>query len=217
MSSKPSIDAFLSYHTNDKEIALKIKEKLGELGIQVFLAPDDIDGGDKFLTVMYEKIKTCQIFFVLLSKDFTTSQYSDQEVGIALGREKPIIPICIDETIPYGFLREYHCVCSNGQSVEQKIAELSDLVMKYTDTGREYIDLLINNLENADSFMDAFRWANKLSEYSKFNQEQILRIANARISNSQIHNSFMACPVVDGIIERQKKLLPAEIRSHLSV
>ena len=140
MSKAPSIDVFLSYHSNQKDIAKTIKEKLGEIGFQVFMAPDDIVGGSKFLSVMYDKIKGCQVFLALVSKDYPTSEYSDHEVGIALGFEKPVLPICLDNQTPYGFLREYHCVCSADMSIDQKIQEIGDTIMTLTDTGKEYMD-----------------------------------------------------------------------------
>jgi len=217
MSSTLRIDAFLSYHSNNRDVAKKIKEKLGEVGIEVFMAPDDIGGGSKFLTVMYEKIKSSQIFLSLLSKDYPSSEYSDHEIGIALGFKKPVLPICIDKTIPYGFLRDYHCVCSADVQITEKIQEIADTIFTLTDVGKEYIDLLISNLENSGSFVNANHWANKLSKYSIFSQDQIVKIANARLSNDQIYNSFMACPIVDEILEKQKQSLPSEIRSGLNI
>lgn len=217
MDKVPSIDVFLSYHTNQKVISKTIKEKLEEIGFQVFMAPDDIHGGSKFLSVMYDKIKSCQIFLALISKDYPTSEYSDHEVGIALGFEKPVLPICIDGQIPYGFLREYHCVCSADMNIEQKIQEIADTIMTLTDTGKEYMDLLIHNLENAGSFVDANHWAKKLSKYSVFTSEHIARIADARLNNSQIYGSFMACPVIDEILAKQKASLSIEIRTKLAL
>jgi len=215
MSVSPNIDVFLSYHTNQKETAKKIKEKLETIGFQVFMAPDDIQGGSKFLSIMYDKIKTCQAFLALVSEDYPTSEYSDHEVGIALGFEKPVLPICLDGKIPYGFLREYHCVCSANMDIEQKIQEIADTIMTLTDTGKEYMNLLINNLENADSFVSAHHWSKKLSKYLIFTSEQIIRIANARMHNSQIYDSFMACPIIDEMLTKQKAVLPTEIRTNL--
>jgi len=217
MSGNPSIDIFLSYHRNNRDVAKTIKEKLEQRGMQVFMAPDDITGGSKFLSVMYKKIESCHAFIALISNDYPTSEYSDHEIGIALGFDKAVLPICIDEKTPYGFLREYHCVCSSDVDIEQKIQEIADTIMILTDTGKEYMDLLIHNLENTGSFVNANHWSKKLAKYSVFTSDQIVRIANARVSNDQIYNSFMACPVIDEILETHKASLPAEIRTHLNL
>ena len=79
------------------------------------------------------------------------------------------------------------------------------------------MDLLVSNLENAGSFVDANHWANKLTKYSVFTSNQITRIANARLQNEQIYNSFMACPTVDEILEKQKASLSSEMRTILSL
>lgn len=39
------IRVFLSYSSDDRRIALQIRTELSELGIDVFMAPDDIRGG----------------------------------------------------------------------------------------------------------------------------------------------------------------------------
>ena len=117
----------------------------------------------------------------------------------------------------HGFLRDYHCVCCADVDIEQKIQEISDTILTLTDVGKEYMDLLINNLENATSFVTTTHWAKKLAKYSIFTQEHIVRIANARLNNDQIFKSFMACPIVDGILENQKASLSSEVRSRLSL
>ena len=208
----PEIDIFLSYNSTNKPLALVIKESLKKYDCSVFLAPDDVAPGKKFLSTIYEKIQNCQIFIVILSTDSSASEYLDHETGIALALKKPVLPICFDNFMPYGFLREDQGIVVSDTNIEEKITEIFDAIMNLTNGRKKYVDLIISHLEQANSFNDALRWAQKLNIDFIFNNEQITKIIEARINNSQIYNSFMALPEVDRIIEKHIKILPSNTR-----
>jgi DNA-dependent RNA polymerase auxiliary subunit epsilon len=71
---------------------------------------------------------------------------------------------------------------------------------------------LIENLSNSQSYEDATFWGRKLLSYSKFNIEQINKIAHAYVSNDQIHRSFMAAPNVLYILRNNQKRIKPDLR-----
>jgi hypothetical protein len=52
-----SIPVFLSHSIIDKKIAGKIKKKLSQYGVDVFLAHDDIEGGEEWKIALVSEIK----------------------------------------------------------------------------------------------------------------------------------------------------------------
>ena len=58
--------------------------------------------------------------------------------------------ICIDSTIPYGFMSRYQCVKANPEFYDVK--EVVRVIMKHSKSGQKFVDLLISQLERADSF-----------------------------------------------------------------
>lgn len=100
------ISAFISYSTSDCNYkAQTLKEDILKryLGFDSFIAHNDIAGGKQFDEMIKDQIKKADIFFVLVSKNAKQSVYVNQEIGMAIGYNKPIIPIKVDEN-PFGFI-----------------------------------------------------------------------------------------------------------------
>lgn len=209
-----SIPVFLSHSIDDKQIAGIIKKKLKPFGIEVFLAHDDIEGGEDWKTVLYSEIKDCEIFLVLLSQNYHNAKFTDQELGMALANEKKVLPVSIDGTIPYGFIEQYQSIKCEP-SLDEDIEKLLSLIMNFSSTGKDFLDLLIDKLYNANSYDNATFWARKLLSYSKFSNEQVNKIALSYIRNSQIHNSFMAAPNVLYILKNNQKKIKSEFKKRI--
>lgn len=208
----PHLNIFLSYPVGAKNFATFIKGKLEIYGSTVFIAPDDVTVGTKFLASIYNKIKKCDIFIVLLSSDSSSSEYLDHEIGIAVGATKTIIPVCIDETEPYGFLRDLQGIHVSYTTINEQMDPLFRDILISTGVGTAYIDILVSKLTNADTYVKAMHWASSLKRYSHFTDKQMTNIAKARFANAEIYQSFMACPVVDELLEKYEEQLEPEIR-----
>ncbi len=88
---------FISYSTLDIEIAKRIVTYLSQIqGVSVFLSDSNLIVGT-LSNVLIEKIKHCDLFLVLYSKNSYSSNYVQQEIGVAKGNNKLIIPILLDD------------------------------------------------------------------------------------------------------------------------
>lgn len=209
------IRAFLSHAHKDRKIGAVLKEKLHSYKIDVFLAHEDIEGGAEWMSQIYDEVQNCEIFLILLSENYHTAYFTDQETGMALCNKKPIIPICIDSTKPYGFMSKYQGLQCKSSFLDQNIKEIMELIIKHSKSGQDFLDFLISNLSSASSFNDAFDWASRLANFSKFTDQQLVTIAEGYFYNDQIYNSFMARPIVRNILYNNKKNLKKEIRDAL--
>ena len=99
------VRAFISYSTEDKAAAGAVKRALSTYGIDCFLAHDDIQVSEEWRERILEELAACQVFVALLSQAFKRSEWALQEVGaVARRSEVAIVPLCLDETIPFGFI-----------------------------------------------------------------------------------------------------------------
>jgi hypothetical protein len=193
----------------------KIKKKLSKFDIDVFLAHEDIEGGEDWKIELVSEIKNSEIIIALLSKNYHHANFTDQELGMSLAYEKKIIPISIDGTIPYGFIEQYQSTKCDPEITDKDIRKLLSLIMNFSSTGKDFLNLLITKLSNAESYEDATFWGRKLLSYSKFTHEQINDIAQAYIKNNQIHGSFMAAPNVLYILKNNQKRIKPEFKKHI--
>lgn len=140
------IDVFLSHSNKDKKIATELKSILSHYDIQVFLAHEDIDVGEEWLAKLYDEIQNCNVFFMLLSPNYHASQYTDQEAGIALNMNKPILQICIDETEPYGFTSKYQAIMCKIPFEKRQITKIIKSTKNHTDEFTSTEALIIDEL-----------------------------------------------------------------------
>ncbi|HET8546351.1 MAG TPA: toll/interleukin-1 receptor domain-containing protein, partial [Bryobacteraceae bacterium] len=97
--------AFISYSHVDRKYGAQAKALLEEVGIEAFLAHEDLHVSDEWRNCIIEELKRCDLFVPLLSANFLTSKWAPQEVGFIISRPEVVIaPISIDGTTPFGFI-----------------------------------------------------------------------------------------------------------------
>ena len=130
-------DIFLSYSHEDKEMAIKVAEKLEYFGAKVWFDSSSLVGSDLYDQIILEKISTCQRFVPLLSSTTAMTQrgYFRKEWSLALEELKfrlgspYIAPICIDNVdinlplIPKEF-REAHLLKMQSDDFDVDIKKL---------------------------------------------------------------------------------------------
>lgn len=93
----PTASAFISYSHLDREYGAQAKRALGELGIDAFLAHDDLDVSDDWRERILAELRGCALFVPLLSANFLSSVWAPQEAGFIVSRPEVVIaPLSIE-------------------------------------------------------------------------------------------------------------------------
>ncbi|HCJ66193.1 MAG TPA: hypothetical protein DHV62_02410 [Elusimicrobia bacterium] len=88
---------FISYSTKELETAEQLQSYISQIqGTSVFLSESSLIIG-QLSEALISKIKECDLFIVLYSKNSQNSNYVQQEIGVAKGNNKIIIPVLLDE------------------------------------------------------------------------------------------------------------------------
>ncbi len=209
------IEIFLSHANRDKRIAKKLADELNKYGLKTFVAHENLEIGSKWEANLFNKIKECDLFVVLLSENFHNAQYTDHEVGIAYGLNKFIFPIRIDDTVPYGFMSKFQAKKISTEIEESEIAKLFFMIVSKSDKGTEMIDKLIEDFDDSKSFDRANYNASILSQYSEFSNEQLDRIASAFLENDQIRGGFTSKRWCVDMIKGNWRRLDKKLRDKL--
>ena len=99
----PGYRVFLSHKAEEKLKATELKVALKGYGVSAFVAHEDIHPTTEWQEEIKEALSSMQAFVALLTEGFQDSPWTDQEIGYALCREVPIIPVRLGID-PYGFL-----------------------------------------------------------------------------------------------------------------
>ena len=86
-------EVFLSYHHKDKTLAGKIKKRLDTLGFDAFLAHEDIDVSVESNREILRRLESCSVLIAIVTRNFSRSEWTNQEVGIFLGKNKPVVSL----------------------------------------------------------------------------------------------------------------------------
>lgn len=177
--------AFISYSSEDKLIAGRVKAILEDHNINAFLAHEDIHVSQEWKTRILEELVDTNIFIPLLSKAFKSSEWAPQEIGIAITRRNDVlfIPLSIDGTVPFGFISHIQGkpIPPNGNLSSLLIEPIIDCFP------HDIIPTLISHLAGARSFRRAEELMLPLvHHFEKFNDDEISTFASESIDNIQI-------------------------------
>lgn len=99
MAEKQPYHIFLSYSRNDSGVARKIADKLKTEGIHVWL-DQFIDRGADWNKDIEKVLNGSSAVVFIVSNDSLSSPTALFELGLAEGRQKPVISVAVDDITP---------------------------------------------------------------------------------------------------------------------
>ena len=203
------IRLFISHKAEDKEVATEIKTYLrGRYGVTSFVAHEDITPTDEWQNSIIVALSSMDILIVLLTERVYLSEWIDQEIGYALGRNAPIIPIRLG-TDPHGFIGRYQALNGFQNGGSKSISQIADDVFEAMLTNPR-LGLrdkasggLVKAIQSAGSFRRANHLAELLQELDSLTPEQIDELIEAYHTNDQVFHAF---EFAEHIIEQLNRL-----------
>lgn len=174
---------FISHVSTYKEQAHKIKSGTENFGIYCFVAHDDIKPDFEWQNVMLTALSTCHGLLSLFTPGFHQSEWTDQEIGFVLGKEKPIIPVMIDQTPPYGFIGKKQGLKYNDATINSQIASI------LIGTNERMVDALISKIEQSRSYDESDLLASILEKAIEINDSQAELLVKAFKKNDQVRST----------------------------
>jgi hypothetical protein len=122
-----TVRVFFSHLAGRKKEVHDLAEVLRKIGFSCFVAHDEIKPSRSWLREIERALRSCDLLVAYISPKFAESDWTDQEVGWALGRDLVVIPISVDGEMPKGFLGSYQAV---RHSADQRPVSLGREVCK---------------------------------------------------------------------------------------
>jgi hypothetical protein len=121
------VDIFVSHSTSDKGVAEWLVGALETAGVTCWIAPRDIPPGSDFGEEIFTAIEQSTMFVLVFSNRADGSKHVLREVDLALDRDKIIVPIKIDDSVPTGGmgyrLRTVQWIDAGGTPIPAKIVQ----------------------------------------------------------------------------------------------
>jgi hypothetical protein len=114
---------FLSHKGGVKKRTSGLKDELEIYGVSAFVAHADIEPTREWQREIENALETMHAFVALMTPDFHDSNWTDQEVGFALGRRVPIIAAKMGKD-PYGFIGKFQALPCSWENATTSIVKL---------------------------------------------------------------------------------------------
>jgi hypothetical protein len=127
-------DIFISHSSGDAEIARALRAVLEAAGYSCWMAPDDIVGTDTWTEQILGAIADSKAMIVLVSAASNRSQHVSREVNLALGKERAVLPIRIENVAPGGSLEYLLSLVQRVDAFPPPIADHGDRIVRRLGT-----------------------------------------------------------------------------------
>lgn len=190
---------FVSHLAEHRKCAHKIRDKLLAFRVSSFVAHDDIEPTQEWQEVIEEALATCDGMLVLLHPGFHESEWTDQEIGYAMGRRLLIVAAGFGMD-PYGFIGRFQAMEGKHKTASQLAEDLFEIFRLHQQTRKQISEAIVRCFEQSGSYPCAIRNMDLLEMLDHWDSSLSDRARSASKSNPQISKAWW-------VPERLEKLI----------
>lgn len=197
---------FISHRDTHKVRAREIGDALASYGISAFVAHDTIEPMTTWQREIEKGLETMEVMLAFITDDFHGSFWTNQEVGYALGKGVPVIPVKFERKDPQGFIGMmqalkgdiHHCAASAP-------AVYKVLVEKLGQRGRLQ-QTLISAFASTPNWDEARRRFDRMDEaITSLTDDEVEAIQLAYSSNDQLYGAIYLNNKYDRLVNFMKR------------
>jgi len=197
------VKVFICHADENQIYAIRVAECFEKcLGFDVFYSKESLRFSEDWLNDIWINLDKSDLFIPLLSKELNVSAFANQEIGVALVKNKRIMPLSLDGSGPKGFMKNQ--VEKYDEIDEDSILQFATLIYFNIFNERKLkpwvipaMSSLVHAFCNSDSFKRTSIVLNliiKTHKLKRFSREQIDKIVKASSENSMIHETDLLFP-----------------------
>lgn len=205
--------AFLSYQTDDREVAGRVSVALQSIGVRTFLAHEQIEVSEEWRVALLNELRQTDLFVPLLSANYYQSIWCVQESGIAAFSGMTIIPLSIDGTIPRGFLGHIQSTRIDPANPDRNAL--------FPGLARHDVEALIDGLIEIVARSRDFRGAEANLDLvrpylDRATRPQIVRLLSVSTENNQVCNAGGCIRALRALLKSHGRYMKRVTRKELT-
>jgi hypothetical protein len=190
---------FVSHLAVHRTFAAELQEAAESFGLSCFVAHNDIEPTAEWQTQIETALATCDCLVALLHPTFHASNWTDQEIGFAMGRALPTFSVRFGQD-PYGFIGRFQAFNGTGKTAAALADELFDSYRRNKQTQRKMAEVIVGLFEKSTSFATAKKLIGLVESLEIWEPSFSARLESAVKNNSQVNGSW-------GVPERANALV----------
>lgn len=155
---------FISHLSENKSIACDLKRVLGTLGISCFVAHEDIEPTKVWQDEILRALATTNVLCAIVSPGLVNSEWCDQEVGFALGRDILCVPLMYGEK-PYGILGMSQGVQCKGVDIKKVAVSIFNILCTNSKTKESYTRCVVDLFLQSTDTEKAMTWLKVIDHF----------------------------------------------------
>lgn len=128
---------FISHISIDKLYATRLRDALGQYGVQSFVAHEDIEPTLEWQVQIERALHNMDAFVSIHTKGYKSSVWCQQETGFAVAKGKKIIALRMGED-PTGFISKNQAISRGTKTAEDIAVEIDRLFLADERTKHKY-------------------------------------------------------------------------------
>ena len=177
---------FLSHRADHKVFAKGLKDELEMVGAAAFVAHEDIEPTRAWQREIERALAMMDLVASLHTTGFATSWWTNQEIGVALGRGVPILCVRVDED-PQGFVGSSQAIAGVGRPAADIAKALISAMSAYAQLARPLQMGAVKQWETSRSFDEAIRAFKLIDTFKTMPTDLLARIERAYETNAQLY------------------------------
>jgi len=190
---------FISHLASDKIFATGVRTALEESYVSGFVAHVDIEPTKEWRDEIESALFSADALIAILTSGFHESQWTDQEVGVALGRKLLVLPIRAGKD-PYGLFGKFQALNGSSKNAGQIASDIVAVLRTNPRTATAFAEAVVTGFENTWQWERARRDIGLLESFDTLSAEHIRRIDLAAKNVTKIQESW-------GVVERVQRLV----------
>ena len=192
---------FITHIARNKAAAESIRQALLPHWVAAFVAHSQIRPTKEWLNEILVALNTADALVALMYRGYHSSNWTDQETGIAIGRGLLVVPVSFGET-PYGFVGRYQAVQGRGKSWDELAQDLYQILLTHDQTKRAMASALVSRLSDSPSFDDAKHNMTLLSRVNYWDSRLTQRAHAAVQTNDQVSEAWGVPQSIERLISK---------------
>lgn len=180
---------FLSHVSKHKKRVGELKAALNAYGVRAFVAHEDIQPTQDWQSEIETALRTMHAMAAILTPEFKDSEWTDQEVGYALGRGIKIVAVKTGR-LPYGLLARQQAVAADIEKIPAMATAIVTILVKNPATQSRMRDALAEALVSSCCWADSKLIVDQLESIGSITASNADRIRLALKENSQVSKAF---------------------------
>lgn len=181
---------FISHISAQQGFASQVATAMAAYGLSAFVAHVDVQPTADWRDMIEYELRTCDALIAIMHSGFHQSDWTDQEIGYALGRNKPAFAVNYGQ-VSYGFIGKFQAFYGGTKSANVITDEIVAALRTNSETRVAVCRAIAKKFATSGSFSESTRLIAVLESLNYWDDEMAEHIKAARKNNDQIYGEYV--------------------------